>query len=49
VEYASLRGNKLWSEEDQLLLERYRAGLAVADAHEPEDGQGLDRALDESP
>lgn len=32
LEEARLRGNALWSDEDQLLLERYRAGIAMADA-----------------
>ena len=49
LEEAKLRGNELWSGEDQLLLERYRAGMAVADAHEPDDGQALNPDLDASP
>ncbi|HBO13396.1 MAG TPA: hypothetical protein DD491_11480, partial [Halieaceae bacterium] len=32
LEEARLRGNDLWSERDQLLLERYRSVLAMADA-----------------
>lgn len=32
LEEARLRGNDLWSDEDQLLLERYQSALAMADA-----------------
>jgi tetratricopeptide (TPR) repeat protein len=32
LEEARLRGNELWSEKDQLLLERYRSSLSMAEA-----------------
>jgi hypothetical protein len=35
LEEARLRGNELWSEEDQLLLERYRSSLSMAEATIP--------------
>lgn len=44
LEEARLRGNDLWSDEDQLQLERYRSGMAMADAREPDDRQGLDQS-----